>query len=65
MKNILSFQVPFTGFSTRDKILADGIGILYPHSYWHAEVYYDKTPIIEHGNPPFRCGVLFACNKNK
>lgn len=26
-------------YATRDKILADGVGIPYPHAYWHAEVY--------------------------
>ena len=44
---------------TRDKILEDGIGIPYPISYWHAEVYFDKTPDEE----LFNCGVLFSCNK--
>jgi len=48
---------------TRDTILGEGVTIPYPVGYWHAEVYYDKTPMIEPGNPPFRCGVLFACNK--
>jgi len=46
---------------TRDKILGDGIGIPYPVGYWHGEVYIDKTPV----DPPFCCGVLFACNKGK
>ena len=50
---------------TRDKILSEGITIPYPVGYWHAEVYFDKTPIIEPSDPPFRCCVLFACNKGK
>jgi hypothetical protein len=48
---------------TRDKILSEGVSIPYPVGYWHAEVYYDKTPIIEKDDPLFSCGVLFACNK--
>ncbi len=48
---------------TRDKILGDGITIPYPVGYWHAEVYFDKTPMIKPTDPPFSCGVLFACNK--
>ena len=50
---------------TRDKILSDGITIPYPVGYWHAEVYFDKTPMVEKDAPPFSCGVLFACNKGK
>jgi hypothetical protein len=50
---------------TRDRILGEGITIPYPVGYWHAEVYYDKTPMIEENDPPFRCGVLFATNKEK
>jgi len=49
---------------TRDRILSEGVLIPYPVGYWHAEVYYDKTPMIEKDGPPFRCGVLFACNKS-
>ncbi len=48
---------------TRDRILSDGIGIPYPVGYWHAEVYFDKTPAIEKDDLPFSGGVLFACNK--
>jgi len=50
---------------TRDTILNDGITIPYPVGYWHAEVYFDKTPIIEPSDPPFSCSVLFATNKDK
>ena len=50
-------------YLTRDRILSDGIGIPYPVGYWHAEVYFDKTPVIKENDPPFSCGVLFACNK--
>ena len=50
---------------TRDTILADGITIPYPVGYWHAEMYYDKTPLIKENDPPFNCGVLFATNKDK
>lgn len=46
---------------TRDKILNDGITIPYPVGYWHAEVYFDKTPV----ESPLNCGVLFATNKDK
>lgn len=49
--------------TARDMILSDGISIPYPVGYWHAEVYFDKTPLIEPGDPMFNCGVLFACNK--
>lgn len=31
-------------YATRDRILADGIGIPYPRSYWHAEVYTNGRP---------------------
>ena len=48
--------------AARDAILNDGVFIPYPVGYWHAEVYLDKTPFAP-GDPPFRCGVLFACNK--
>lgn len=48
---------------TRDMILAEGITIPYPAGYWHAEVYYDKTPLIKENDPPFNCGVLFAIDK--
>lgn len=48
---------------TRDTILNDGVTIPYPVGYWHAEVYYDKTPIIAENDSPFDCGVLFATNK--
>ena len=49
---------------TRDTILAEGITIPYPVGYWHAEVYYDKTPLILKNDPPFDCGVIFATNKD-
>lgn len=45
--------------ATRDKILADGVGIPYPAGYWHAELYFDRV-LTE---PPFTCAVLFACDK--
>lgn len=48
---------------TRDTILNDSITIPYPVGYWHAEVYFDKTLILKPNDPPFSCGVLFACNK--
>lgn len=50
---------------TRNTILAEGITIPYPVGYWHAEVYYDKTPLVKENDPPFNCGVLFATNKDK
>jgi hypothetical protein len=31
-------------FATRDKALADGVGIPYPQAYWHTEVYTDGRP---------------------
>jgi hypothetical protein len=51
--------------ATRDRILNEGITIPYPVGYWHAEVYFDITPMIDKDTPPFSCGVLFACNINR
>lgn len=46
-------------YTTRDKILADGVGIPYPHAYWHAEVYTDGRP--HEGN--YRFGYMFSVDK--
>ncbi len=46
-------------YATRDKVLADGMGIPYPHAYWHAEVYTDGRPHDDH----CRFGYLFSVGK--
>jgi len=43
-------------YTTRDKILSDGVVIPYPRAYWHAEVYTDGRP--REGN--YRFGYLFS-----
>ena len=47
-------------YATRDKILADGVGIPYPHSYWHAEVYTNGRPSI---GEVHRFGYMFSVDK--
>ena len=57
-----TFQDLFVRYEvTRDKILSDGMGIPYPVGYWHAEVYFEKTPDEE---GLLNCGVLFSCHKS-
>jgi len=46
-------------YATRDKILADEVGIPYPHAYWHAEVYTDGRP--HNGNYHF--GYMFSVDE--
>ncbi len=46
-------------YYTRDQILSDGIGIPYPHSYWHASVYLDGRPTVN----ACRLGYLFSIAK--
>ena len=46
-------------YATRDKILADGVGIPYPHAYWHAEVYTNGRPHKEN----FRFAYMFSIDK--
>ncbi|HCA29779.1 MAG TPA: hypothetical protein DEP23_09540 [Ruminococcaceae bacterium] len=46
-------------YATRDKILADGVGIPYPHAYWHAEVYTAGRP--HEGN--YRFGYMFSVDE--
>ena len=46
-------------FATRDKILTDGVGIPYPHAYWHAEAYIDGNP--HDGN--YRFAYIFSVDE--
>lgn len=46
-------------YTTRDKILADGVGIPYPQAYWHAEVYTDGRP--HDGN--YRFAYMFSADE--
>jgi hypothetical protein len=46
-------------YATRDKVLADGVGIPYPQAYWHAEVYTDGRP--HDGN--YRFAYMFSVDE--